>query len=119
MQEEKGIFAALFDFSISHFITPRVLSFLYGLSIVLLTLGAVAYFVMGIATIAKGVGILFMILAVIMWVLYGLWIRVGFETIKVIWRVRETLAQPVRQAPIAPPPHAGVAAPPEVPPLPE
>lgn len=105
----KGFFKSLFDFSFTHFITPRIVKLLYALAIAWAGLIGLYVFVVfvilttevfvsnefGAGTWVLGVVlvILGLIAAIIAFFLTLLWGRVRLECIAVLFRVKEQVAE--------------------------
>ena len=97
LEEEKGFWASLFDFSFSYFITQQIVALIYGIGIVVgflvmlvYMLGAVGVTVAGsVAGVrqAGGVGILMVILAPLGFFLYVVVLRLYLELIVVLFRI--------------------------------
>lgn len=83
-----GFFGALFDFSISEFITTRIIKVLYILAIVVIGLSAFAVF-LATATQGAGAAIAGLIIAPIFFLLYVIIARIWMELIIVIFRIAQ------------------------------
>ena len=92
MQEKKGFLGALFDFSFSEFITIKLIKTLYILGIIFSTIMAIIFIVSGF-NISTGVGIIFLILSPIFFLLYVIVIRIWLEIIIVIFKIAENTKQ--------------------------
>jgi len=92
MQEKKGFLGALFDFSFSEFITIKLIKILYILGIIFSTIVAIIFIVSGF-NISTGVGIIFLILSPIIFLLYVILIRIWLEIIIVIFKIAENTKQ--------------------------
>ncbi len=88
MQEKKGFLGALFDFSFSEFITIKLIKILYILGIIFSTIVAIIFIVSGF-NISTGVGIIFLILSPIIFLLYVILIRIWLEIIIVVFKIAE------------------------------
>ncbi len=88
MQEKKGFLGALFDFSFSEFITIKLIRILYILGIIFSTIVAIIFIVSGF-NISTGVGIIFLILSPIIFLLYVILIRIWLEIIIVVFKIAE------------------------------
>ncbi|BAZ48550.1 DUF4282 domain-containing protein [Nostoc sp. CENA67] len=85
MANSRSFFTALFDFSFSEFITPRVVGVLYGIAIFFVGLGALSF----IAASFRGgflPGIFTLLVAPLASLLYIILIRVGLEGLMVAFR---------------------------------
>lgn len=85
---EKGFFASLFDFSFSEFITPRIISTLYIIGVVL---AGIASIVMLFSMFRAGAvaGILALILVPLYFLLLVVFARVYMEIIVVFFKIYE------------------------------
>ena len=92
MQEKKGFLGALFDFSFSEFITIKLIKILYILGIIFSTIVAIIFIVSGF-NISTGVGIIFLILSPIIFLLYVILIRIWLEIIIVVFKIAENTKQ--------------------------
>lgn len=106
MEEKAGFLKSLFDFSFSHFITSKIIKFLYGISIAFGGLGALFFLIDGIrSAFGRGrstqEGILILIGLVIvtplLFLLYTMFVRVYLEVIIVIFRIAEHTAEIAKQ----------------------
>jgi Domain of unknown function (DUF4282) len=88
--EDRGFFEGLFDISFSSLITPKVIKFVYVLSMVLI--GLFALFLVGAAfsnSVAGGIVVL-LVVAPLLGLLYLIYVRVLLELVIVIFRIMET-----------------------------
>lgn len=90
--EDKGAFAALFDFSFTSFVTTKVIKVLFAIGIVLAAIGAISFIIFGFSQHAL-LGVLFLILSPVVFLIYTLFIRVYMEIIIVIFRIAENVQQ--------------------------
>ncbi|TNY35140.1 DUF4282 domain-containing protein [Thermomonospora catenispora] len=90
---DKSFFGALFDFTFDNFVAPKLIKFLYILSVVLLTLLAAFYVVLGFVAMIneQPVGLLAIILAPIGWFLYVMLTRVWLELMIVVFKISEDI----------------------------
>lgn len=88
MQEKKGFLGALFDFSFSEFITTKLIQILFIIGIIFSAIVALIFIVSGF-NLSSGIGILFLILSPIIFVLYVILIRIWLEIIIVIFKIAE------------------------------
>lgn len=85
----KGFLASLFDFGFTSFVTPKIVKVVYILITVVLGLGTVAYIILGFASGSPTLGILALIFAPIIGLIYlALW-RIGMELFIVIFRMAD------------------------------
>ncbi len=85
----KGFFSALFDFSFSSFITPKIVKFAYVLATVLLGLALLAYLVVAIASGEPALIVLVVIVGPFVALLYLIFIRMTLEFFVAIVRMSE------------------------------
>ena len=88
MAQPKGFFSRLFDFSFTEFITTELIKLLYGLAMVFAGLGALVFIGMGF-TAHPIVGVLFLIVSPLVFVIYVIFARVYLELIIVAFRIAE------------------------------
>jgi uncharacterized membrane protein len=103
MEPKPGLVASLFDFSFNEFITTRIIKFIYALGIVVAAIGAIGFIISGFANSA-GVGVLFLLLSPLAFLLYVVMIRVWLEVLIVIFRIAEhasAIEDHCRKAPAA------------------
>ena len=109
--QQKGFFGALFDFSFRHFVTGRVVAFLYAVSLVIVVLNAL--FSAGYLSLLLGaflsavaesqavgwvVGVLaFVIGAPLLLFVSVVYVRVLLEIIVVLFRIAENTAELARR----------------------
>ena len=97
MEETKGFFGSLFDFSFTALVTSKVIKVLYGLSIVGAAILAIALIVAGFRNSA-GLGVFTLIIgAPLAFLIYVIYARVLLEIIIVIFRISEHTAELVEQ----------------------
>lgn len=89
---KKSVLGALFDFSFSDFITPKVIKILFIISIVLTAIGVLTYIVLAFMS-GIGWGIVTLILSPIIFILYVLFARVWLEILIVIFRIHDNIAE--------------------------
>ncbi len=83
-----SFFESLMDTRFDHLITPKLIRFLYIISMVVLALGALVAIVSGFAD-SVGSGILLLILAPIVALIYLIVVRLWLELIIVAFKIRE------------------------------
>ena len=94
--EDKGILALLFDLSFSEFVTTRVIKVIFILGITLAAVYTGVFICMGFA-VGAGVGLLFLILSPVVFLLFVLGARIWCEMLMVIFRVAENTSRLVEQ----------------------
>ena len=89
---KKGSFPqALFDFSFNHFLTPRIIKLLYGLSIFSAGLIAILFIIFGFST-STGFGIFALLVgAPLIFLLAAIYTRICLELMIAVFRIAETL----------------------------
>lgn len=107
---EKGFFAALFDLSFKHFVTGRVVSFLYVISLVFVSLNALfsaGYISVLLGTFLSAVAessalgwivgvILFLISVPLLLLVSIVYVRVLLEIVVVLFRISDNTAEITR-----------------------
>ena len=88
--DASGFFRALFDFSFTEFITPKVVKFVYILAAILIPLAWVVWFVIGFSQSA-GAGIAILIVGAIVVIFYLALIRMTLEFYLAIVRMSEDI----------------------------
>jgi Domain of unknown function (DUF4282) len=89
---EKGFLSSLFDVSFSSLITTRVIKVLYILSMIVIGLGTLFFIVAGFAQ-SGGSGIVALIVAPLLALLYLIYARVLLEVVICLFRIMETNAE--------------------------
>ncbi|HEU5157957.1 MAG TPA: DUF4282 domain-containing protein [Streptosporangiaceae bacterium] len=90
---DKGFFGSLFDFSFDNFIATKLVKFLYVLSLILASIAAIVYVVVGLVALGNGsgVGVLFIILAPIIWLFFLVLARLYLELVIVMFKISEDI----------------------------
>lgn len=94
---DRGFFGSLFDFSFDNFVAPKLIKFLFVLSLILISVAAIGWVIFGFAAMASGddtgalVGLLTIVLAPIIWFLYVMGARVWLELLIVVFKISEDL----------------------------
>ena len=88
--ENKGAFATLFDFSFTSYITTKVIKVLYAIGIIAAAIGAIAFIATGFSQ-SVALGVLFLIISPIIFLIYTLFVRVYLEIIIVVFRIAENV----------------------------
>ena len=96
MDERIGFVKTLFDFSFSEFVTTKIIKILYGILMVLAALGVLG-FVVGSFYVSAVRGIICLILAPLIFLLYIIAARVWLEIIIVIFRIAEHVGEIAKQ----------------------
>jgi hypothetical protein len=119
MQDAKGFFASLVDFSFSSLITTKIIKFVYVIIMVVVSLFALFFL---IASLTRGVvgAFLGIIFAPLGWLLYMILARIYLEIVIIIFRIGEDVRLiATRGGPTpggyAPPPTPGGYPPPPTP----
>jgi hypothetical protein len=102
---ERGFLGSLFDVSFSSLITTKVIKVLYVLSMVMIGLGALVFIVAGFSN-SGGSGVLALVLAPLLGLLYLIYVRVLLELVIAVFRIMETNVELVslqRGGPATPP----------------
>ena len=91
-----GFFASLFDFSFSEFITTKLVKFLYGLGMLLGGVAAVGLIITGFVQ-SVIMGLVFLVLSPLIFLLYVIGARVWLELVIVVFRIAEHTAEIAKQ----------------------
>lgn len=87
--DDKGFFGSLFDFSFSHFITPKIVKIAYVISTVLLALAFLGYLIASLASDEPALVVLVLIVGPVVLLLYLIFIRMTLEFFVAIVRMSE------------------------------
>lgn len=87
-QAGEGFFASLMDTRFDNLITPKLIRFLYVISMVVLAIGTVVFIISGFAD-KIGTGILMLIIAPLVALIYLIVVRLWLELIVVTFKIRE------------------------------
>ncbi|MCX8053074.1 MAG: DUF4282 domain-containing protein [Armatimonadetes bacterium] len=95
MNQDKGFFSRLFDFSFSEFITMSIVKVLYVLAVIASAVAALFTLVGGLMMLGSEVaqGLLMIILSPIVFILYVICARIWLELIIIIFRIEENTAK--------------------------
>jgi hypothetical protein len=90
---DKGFFGSLFDFSFDNFIAPKLVKFLYVLSLILITILAIVFVVAGLVGLGNGspASLLAIILAPLIWLIYLISARLYLEFFIVVFKISDDL----------------------------
>ena len=92
---QRGFFSSLMDTNFNSLITPKLITFLYVVSIVLLAIGTIAFVIAGFAAKAS-TGVLLLILAPLGALIYLIVIRLWLELIVVTFKIRDATEETAR-----------------------
>lgn len=81
-----GFFGTLFNFSFSEFLTPKIIKILYAIGLVLAAIGALVFIGAGFHR-GAGIGIIFLIISPVVFLLYALAVRIYLEILMVLFRI--------------------------------
>ena len=88
MNQQRGFFGALFDFSFSELITTRVIKFLFVLAVIGSAIASIFY--IGAAfTHSTGLGVLVLIISPLIFIVYVTVARIWLEVLIVVFRISE------------------------------
>ncbi len=96
MSKRQRFFSDLFDLSFSKYITPRILGLLYILGIIFSGLYALTFLFLGFSAIISGetlAGVLALISAPLVFLLYVIFIRVTLEPMIIGFRIEQNTAR--------------------------
>ena len=85
-----GLFTALFDFSFTHFVTPKIVKAVYVLLTIALALGALLFALTGFSR-GAGTGLAFLVLAAIGFIVYLALARMTLEFYVAVVRMSEDI----------------------------
>ena len=83
---------ALFDFSFKEFVTTKIIKVIYAIGILIAAIGAIVFMVSGFKSSAL-LGIIFLILSPIIFIIYAIIIRVWLEVVIVMFRIAEDVSK--------------------------
>src|SRR3954454_14335283 len=83
-----GFFSDLFDIRFTRFVSLRLISIVYILILIVVSLIALGAIFTGFA-LGVGTGIFYLILAALLWVVYVVLARVGLEAFAVLFRIHD------------------------------
>lgn len=92
----KGSVGMLFNLSFTEFVTTRVIKVLFIIGVIFAAIGTIALIVAGFSA-GAGMGILFLLLSPIVFLLYVLAARIWCEMIIVLFRIAENTSRLVDQ----------------------
>ena len=84
----ENFFNALFDFSFSEFVTTKIVKVLYGIGILIAGIAAIAFIISGFGR-STFIGIIFLIISPIVFIIYTILVRVWLELVIVMFRISE------------------------------
>ncbi len=90
LEKQPNFFGKLFAFSFQTFVTPTIVSIIYGILVVLAGLGAIGFIIRGFA-LQWWVGLLALIASPIVFILYMVFARIWLEVVVVLFRIAEDL----------------------------
>jgi hypothetical protein len=103
VKQQLGFLRSLFDLRFRSMVTPRMLSVLYAVSMLLVALGLVAMVVSGVGTMITGfrferwgmvlMGLVWIVLSPVLSILYLALIRMFYELVMVIFQLREDVGR--------------------------
>lgn len=90
---DKGFFGSLFDFSFDNFIATKLVKFLYVLSLILFSVAAIGYLIAGLVALGNGsgIGLLFIILAPLIWLVGLIVTRLYLELVIVMFKISDDI----------------------------
>ncbi len=90
--DASGLVGALFDFSFSDLLTPKIVKILYAAGVALAFLGALAFIGAGFHR-GAGAGVVALIVSPVVFLLYALVARVSTEILIVLFRIAGAVEQ--------------------------
>lgn len=95
--EAKGLLKSLFDFQFTSLITIRIIRFVYLLIVILYTIGAVMFFILGLAS-GTATGVLSALVVIpLAYLVYLILTRIWMEILIVVFRIGDDI-HAIRQA---------------------
>jgi uncharacterized protein DUF4282 len=91
-ESRQGFFASLMDTRFDSLITPKLIRFLYVVSMIVLAIGTVVFVIAAFADTASS-GILMLILAPLVALIYLIVVRLWLELIVVTFKIRDAAEQ--------------------------
>lgn len=91
---DRSFLGSLFDFTFDNFVAPKLIKFLYIVGVVLLTLLAMFYMVMGFVLMVEEsaiIGLLVIVVCPVAWFVYVMLTRVWLELMIVIFKISEDI----------------------------
>ncbi len=103
VKQQLGFLRSLFDLRFRSLVTPRMLSILYAVSMLLVALGLIAMVVSGVGTMITGfrferwgmvlMGLVWIVLSPVLSILYLALIRMFYEIVMVIFQLRDEVGK--------------------------
>ncbi len=87
--DAKGFVRSLYDFKLDHFVTPKVLRFIYAIVVILLSLGAVLFLLAGLSSGDSSSAVAALIGVPIAYFLYLVFTRIYFELIAAFFHIHD------------------------------
>lgn len=91
----QGFFAKLFDFSFRSFITPTIISIIYGIVLALLIVATILSIFLGFRAGAAA-GVIILILSPIIFLIYLTFARMWLEVVVVLFRIAQDVGEIAR-----------------------
>jgi hypothetical protein len=98
LDNDKGFFGALFDFSFDNFIAPKLVKFLYVLSLIITTVYAIGVLIFGLISIAAGEngpstlsGLILIVLSPLVWLVGLIVTRLYLELAIVMFKISDDI----------------------------
>lgn len=86
-----GLVKSLYDFQFDHFVTPKLIRFFYAFFVIVLTIGAVIFFIAALASGESGAIFIALIIVPLGYFLYLIFGRMYFELIAALFRIADDL----------------------------
>jgi hypothetical protein len=90
--ENKPFLSSLFDFSFTSYVTPRFIKVIFIIGAVLTALATIGFIVSGFS-MSLAVGIIFLILSPIFYIIYLLFVRIYLELMIILFRLQSDVAE--------------------------
>jgi FtsH-binding integral membrane protein len=92
----KGFFECLLDFSFREWVTPRSLTFIYGLHLLAGLIAAVVLVANGFRD-STSQGLLMLVISIVGFFFWTLYVRILLETLQAIFRIADAASPPERR----------------------
>jgi hypothetical protein len=97
LDNDKGFFGSLFDFSFDNFIAPKLVKFLYVLAMIFTTIYSIALLIAGLVQIGRGgggvtlAGLLLIVLSPLVWLIGLIVTRLYLELAIVMFKISDDI----------------------------
>jgi len=93
MEQDRGFFESLFDFSFTSFVTPKLIKIVYGILLFFIAIGTLVVIVSGFGR-GVGMGLLFLFIVGPLYALIlAIFARIYMEILMAVFRIVDLLAE--------------------------